>query len=1094
MGFTHVSVSSQLISMVKMTPRGMSATADAYLTPVMKAYVEDFQKGFEGELQDTNKTRCQFMQSDGGLVDFRLLSGLRAILSGPAGGLVGFAKTTYDPADGKPVIGFDMGGTSTDVSRYAGKLEHVFETMTAGITIQSPQLDINTVAAGGGSILFWKNGLFNVGPDSAGAHPGPACYRKGGPLTVTDANLFLGRLLPEFFPKIFGPSEDMPLDSEIVAQKFHELTKTINQETGNNFTPEDVAIGFLNVADESVCRPIRSLTEGKGFDARDHRLAGFGGAGGQHACSVARILGIEEVVIHKYSSILSAYGMALADVVQESQEPSSEVLGAESLPRLQARMDALQQKASAQLVQQGHDESVLRFERYLNLRYKGTSTSLMVQQPSDNDFESSFLDKHRTEFSFIVPGRAILVDDIRVRGIAAEPMTTRDEGLAKQLARADEQSTMADGKLASTITKVYFQETGRIPTAVFKLGNLAENTHVEGPAIILDNTQTILVPPGATALILNSRICLRVGGGPTKKNTSLDVIDPVLLSIFGHRFMTIAEQMGLILQKTSLSMNIRERLDFSCAIFGPDGGLVANAPHIPVHLGSMQYSVIYQHQLHGKTMKPGDVFLTNSPKAGGTHLPDLTLISPVFDEEGKNILFYTAARGHHRDIGGLNGVSGHPHCTYLEQEGAVIDSFKVVSEGVFDEEGVRRIFVEEPAKYPNCTGSNSIHENLSDIKAQIAANHRGIALIQELFKEFGREVVQTYMVAIQKNAENAVRNHLKKIAKARPQPLIAQDGLDDGTEIHLKITINAETGDAVFDFTGTTYQSIHHDNGTPSLLRSAMIYVLRCVINEDVPLNKGCLDPIEIVVPDGCVLAPSPSAAVYGCNSSIANRVTDVILKAFGAAAASQGTMNGIQMCGGEESEPGQMTFTGYKYVYGESICGGSGAGPTWHGASAVHTHMTNTRAMDPEVLEKRLPVLIRRFGIRAGSGGKGLHRGGDGAIRIFEPRAKMWFVVGNDRRSNKPFGLEGGEPGKSGLNLALVNYPSGPTFVSLGPKGVIQLKPGEQFQVHTPGGGGWGAENQETSSQGLNGQISQPHQPRATGSLHQYKTSQMEG
>lgn len=1045
--------------MVRMTNRGMSATADAYLTPVMKAYVEDFQKGFAGHLQDNDQTRCQFMQSDGGLVDFRLLSGLRAILSGPAGGLVGFAKTTYDPDDEKPVIGFDMGGTSTDVSRYAGNLEHIFETTTAGISIQCPQLDIRTVAAGGGSILSWKNGLFNAGPDSAGAHPGPACYRKGGPLTVTDANLFLGRLQSEYFPKIFGPTEDMPLDHDVVAQKFKELTITINADSGKHFTAEEVALGFLNIADEAVCRPIRTLTEGKGHDARHHRLGAFGGAGGQHAVSVARILGIDEVVIHKYSSILSAYGMALADVVVECQEPSSEILSEASLPKLQAHMDELRIKASSQLLDQGFHKSSIKHERYLNLRYEETSTSLMVQEPADGNFQRDFEEKHQTEFSFIVPGRPIIVDDVRVRATANEPLDNEeDSGVSKQLSDAEEHGRLADASLVCGTTQVYFEGFGRVPTAVYKLESLQVNALVSGPAIILDQTQTILIPPKATAFILGSMVVIKVGGG-ADKTRSLDIIDPILLSIFGHRFMSIAEQMGLVLRKTSLSLNIRERLDFSCAIFDPNGNLVANAPHVPVHLGSMQYPVIYQRKLHGDTMRPGDAFLTNTPKAGGSHLPDLTVVSPVFDAAGKEILFYTASRGHHRDIGGLHGISGHPHATCLQEEGAVIDSFKVVSGGEFDEAGVRRLFVDEPAKYPNCTGSNSIHENISDIKAQIAANHKGCILIQELFEQCGRNVVQTYMNALQRNAEASVRNHLKSMAKAYPQPLVAVDGLDDGTQLHLKIDINPDTGDAVFDFTGTTYESLYYNNGPPSVLRSAIIYVMRCVVNEDIPLNAGCLSAIEIKVPPGTIISPSESAPVYGCNSAIANRVTDVILKAFRSCAASQGTMNGIQMCGGSAKQPGQEGFTGYKFVYGESICGGSGAGPTWHGVSGVHTHMTNTRAMDPEVLEKRLPVLIRQFSMRKGSGGRGLHRGGDGVVRVFEPRCPMTFAVGNERRCNRPYGLEGGEPGHAGMNLALINHPTGQRLVNVGPRGTVTLKRGEQMQIHTPGGGGWGKE-----------------------------------
>ncbi|CAK7237845.1 hypothetical protein SBRCBS47491_010172 [Sporothrix bragantina] len=1010
------------------------------------------------------------MQSNGGLVDFKRLSGLRSILSGLAGGLVGYAKTTYDPKDSIPVIGFDMGGTSTDVRLY-------------------------TIAAGGGSILAWKNGLFTVGPDSAGAHPGPACYRKGGPLTVTDANLFLGRLLADYFPHIFGPSEDMPLDTEIVASKFQEMTDIINKDAGSRLTPEEVAIGFLNVANEAMCRPIRSLTEGKGYDVRNHRLAAFGGAGGQHACSIADILGIEQVVIHKYSSILSAYGMALADVVDEALEPSSEVLSADAMPRLAKRIEALEAKTREQIVSQGLPAETIRYERYLNLRYDGTSTALMIMEPANGDYTTAFTDRYLQEFSFNMPGRPIIVDDIRVRGIAFEPVITEDNGISEQLAEADKQLVPVQASAACSTASIYFEKCGRIQAPVYNLDDLSLHQIVTGPAIILDKTQTILVIPGSTATVLDKKLVLRIQADSAKlptKSLEVGTIDPIVLSIFAHRFMSIAEQMGLTLQKTSMSLNIRERLDFSCAIFGADGGLVANAPHVPVHLGSMQHAVQYQHNLHLGKLRPGDVLLTNSPAAGGTHLPDLTVVSPIFDSKGENILFYTAARGHHRDIGGKGGMSGHPMCTYLEEEGAVIKSFKLVSEGIFDEEGVRYIFITKPAEYPGCTGSNSIEENISDLKAQIAANQRGSNLIRDLFEEYGTEAVQTYMAAIQKNAELAVRQHLMKIAQKFPEPLSAFDTTEDGSEIHLKITIDPKTGSADFDFTGTMAEAYYSNNGTPSIVRSAIIYVLRCIINDDIPLNQGCLAPINIIVPEGTVISPSEGAAVYGCNSMIANRITDVILKAFRHCAASQGTMNGLQLYGGE-LYGADGSFNGYSYMYGETICGGSGAGPTWNGASGVHTHMTNTRAMDPEVLEKRIPLLIRQFSLRPGSGGKGLHRGGDGAIRIFEARAPMTFILDNERRVSRPYGLAGGEPGRAGLNMVVLHQPNGrKRTVNVGPKAVLNLKPGEQLQIHTPGGGGWGEENMQEEAE-IKETASSVAFQRAAGSLSEYMTRQAE-
>ena len=736
-GFTSISVSSTLIPMIKLVSRGMSATADAYLTPEIKKYINGFRKGFVGDLQ---KTRCELMQSDGGLSNIDKFSGLRAILSGPAGGVVGYARTSYHEDDGVPVIGFDMGGTSTDVSRYGGAFEHVFETTTAGVTIQSPQLDINTVAAGGGSILAFKNGLFTVGPESAGAHPGPACYRKGGPLTVTDANLFLHRLLPKHFPSIFGPTEDLPLDYEITKKKFIAIARQINDGTGRNMTPEEVAHGFLGVANEAMCRPIRSLTEAKGFDVSTHRLAVFGGAGGQHACSIAAKLGINTVVMHRYSSILSAYGMALASLVQEVQEPASLILSPENMDEISARFQDLQQRAEEELYKQGVARSQdIEMQLFLNLRYDGSDTQTMISKPEDGNFKDAFETQHKREFTFLLPNRDIYIDDIRVRAAAKE--NERQMGNVFEELESRKQLPV---KRSDEVVKTYFSAGGWLNTQVFKLSDLVPGNHISGPAIIIDKTQTIVVTPASSARVLEHHIILQVGVEKSLKAavpTISDIPDPIQLSIFSHRFMSIAEQMGNTLQKTAVSINIKERLDFSCAIFGPDGGLVANAPHIPVHLGSMQYAVKFQHDKHGATLKPGDVLVSNHPIAGGTHLPDITVITPVFSLDG-TIIFYTASRGHHRDIGGYGGISGNASATEIWQEGASIISFKLVSNGILDEEGITKILVDEPGRYPGCVGSMNIKDNLSDLKAQVAANAKGAALIEDLFGYYGREVVQ----------------------------------------------------------------------------------------------------------------------------------------------------------------------------------------------------------------------------------------------------------------------------------------------------------------------------------------------------------------
>lgn len=639
-GFTHISLSSQLMPMIKFVPRATSATADAYLTPEIRRYISGFEKGFKGGLGSRNVknetgnrgARCEFMQSDGGLVDVSKFSGLRAILSGPAGGVVGYALTSYDPKTKIPVIGFDMGGTSTDVSRYgSGRYEHVFETTTAGVTIQSPQLDINTVAAGGGSRLFWKNGLFVVGPESAGAHPGPACYRKGGPLTVTDANLFLGRLLPEFFPKIFGKNEDEALDEAASKKLFHELTKEINKEICQKegdkpISPEEVAYGFIKIANESMTRPIRSLTEAKGYDTSKHRLATFGGAGGQHAVAIAESLGIKQILIHKYSSVLSAYGMALADVVHEVQEPSSAVWGEGEKKGLANRLQKLKDKATGVLREQGFSEEDIVHEEYLNMRYRGTESALMIVCPDTDEFDGkeaefgkSFVRQHKQEFGFTLPDRDIIVDDVRVRGIG-KSFRGLDRTVDQQLREITPKPV--DEKRRYSTKSIYF-EGGSRDTAIYRLSDLGVGATLKGPAILADGTQTIVVTPGATAVLIETHVIINIGNSDSEAGTKVNTkdVDPILLSIFAHRFMAIAEQMGRALQKTSVSTNVKERLDYSCALFDEDGGLVANAPHLPVHLGSMSTCVRTQAAIWKGKLKRGDVLVSNHPEFGGTHLP-----------------------------------------------------------------------------------------------------------------------------------------------------------------------------------------------------------------------------------------------------------------------------------------------------------------------------------------------------------------------------------------------------------------------------------------------------------------------------------------
>ncbi|OCT77308.1 5-oxoprolinase isoform X2 [Xenopus laevis] len=1044
LGFTHVSLSSEVMPMIRIVPRGYTACADAYLTPCIKRYLNGFCNGFKNQLKDL---QVLFMRSDGGLTPMQSFSGSRAILSGPAGGVVGYAITTYHQDHPQPVIGFDMGGTSTDVSRYAGEYEHVFEATTAGISIQAPQLDVNTVAAGGGSMLFFRSGLFMVGPDSAGAHPGPACYRKGGPLTVTDANLCLGRLLPDYFPRIFGPSEDQPLSQEDTLHKFQKLTAEINHfqagraGSGASLSVEEVAMGFIRVANEAMCRPIRSLTQAKGHDTSRHVLACFGGAGGQHACAIARSLGMKTVFIHKYGGVLSAFGMALADVVHEAQEPCSMVYKPESFSLLEEHIVALERQCIEALQEQGFHRSQIDTEPFLHLRYERTDCALMCSNrgyPTAPDschvgnFKQAFTDRYLKEFGFTIPSRSIVVDDIRVRG-------TGSTGIRCEVA------IQPSGQPArvETVTRCYFED-GYYDTNVYLLQDLSSDHSITGPAIIIDKNSTILVEPDCTASITEyGDVRISVGSGKQRViGTDLDTIQ---LSIFSHRFMSIAEQMGRILQRTAISTNIKERLDFSCALFGPDGGLVSNAPHIPVHLGAMQETVQFQIRNLKDDLKEGDVILSNHPCAGGSHLPDLTVITPVFRVEAPRPVFFVASRGHHADIGGITPGSMPPHSKILQDEGAVFTSFKLVREGKFQEEAVAEALM-APGLIPGGSGTRNLHDNLSDLRAQVAANQKGIQLVNELIDVYGLQVVQAYMAHIQANAEVAVRNMLRDFAECWESQkgaleVESVDYMDDGSPIKLKVQINKQEGSAVFDFTGSGYEVYGNCNAPRAITLSALIYCLRCMVGQDIPLNQGCLVPIQAVIPKGSILDPSPGAAVVGGNVLTSQRIVDVIFKAFEVCAASQGCMNNI-------------TFGNKTTGYYETVAGGAGAGPHWDGRSGIHTHMTNTRITDPEILEKRYPVVLKSFELSPGTGGTGKFHGGDGVIRELLFREDIVLSVLTERRVFRPYGLQGGSSGAPGLNLL---HRKDGTTINLGGKTSVNVQPGDTFSLHTPGGGGFG-------------------------------------
>ena len=1009
-GFSQISLSAQVMAMVKMVPRGDTAMVDAYLTPHIQAYLESFRQGFKDGLANCN---LQFMRSDGGLTSACGFTGSRAILSGPAGGVVGYAMTVgRSEKEGRKiqVIGFDMGGTSTDVSRFDGDYELVHESETAGVRVQAPQIHIKTVAAGGGSRLFYVNGMFKVGPESAGAHPGPVCYRKDGYLALTDANLVLGRLQPDDFPHIFGPDENLPLDLAASRRAFARLTEEINSdcvERGRRpMTLEEVAYGFIQVANEVMVRPIREISVLRGFDIKEHILATFGGAGPQHAVSVARILGIKRIAIHRYAGILSAYGMGLADVVVERQRPAAGILSQESQISLFAGLKELRQEAESELEKQGFTPSVISTALYLNLRYQGTDTALMIEIPDDGDCAGRFAALYEREFGFSLTGRKILVDNLRVRAVAAGT-GLRDHCLATTTAPA-----MADRSVSC-----YFAG-GWLPTPVYRLEKLLAGDEISGPALIIHNTATVLVEPDAEARIGKSGdIEIQVGRGAESPEMATDV-DPVQLSIFSNLFMSIAEQMGRTLQKTSISTNIKERLDFSCALFGPGGELVANAPHLPVHLGAMSEAVKAQISFYGGVFHEGDVLVSNHPAAGGSHLPDITVITPVL-KDGKAI-FFVASRGHHADIGGISPGSMPPFSCSLLEEGAAIESFKLVAGGVFQEEGICALLkapgalVRAPEE-KKISGTRTLADNLSDLKAQVAANRKGIELISEMIGHYSLSVVQAYMLHVQESAETAVRHSLRGLAATvgggddnmAPVVIRAQDFMDDGTPICLTLTIDRKAGSAIFDFAGTGLQVWGNTNAPPAVTKSAILYALRCLIKEELPLNHGVLVPIEIKVKPGCLLAPDAEAAVVGGNVLTSQRVVDVILNAFGVAAASQGCMNNI-------------TFGNQNFGYYETLGGGAGAGPGWHGQSGVHTHMTNTRITDPEILERRYPVLLREFSLRSDSGGVGQFRGGNGLVREIEFLAPLNVAILSERRVFAPYGLKGGGTGARGKNTLI--------------------------------------------------------------------------
>ncbi|KAL1833248.1 hypothetical protein DCAR_0103321 [Daucus carota subsp. sativus] len=1049
LGFKHVSLSSALTPMVRAVPRGLTASVDAYLTPVIKEYLSGFISKFDEGL---GKVNVLFMQSDGGLAPESRFSGHKAVLSGPAGGVVGYSQTLFGLETEKPLIGFDMGGTSTDVSRYAGSYEQVLETQIAGAIIQAPQLDITTVAAGGGSKLKFQFGAFRVGPESVGAHPGPVCYRKGGELAVTDANVVLGYVISDYFPAIFGPNEDQPLDIASTRKEFEKLALEINSyrkgqdPLAKDMTVEEVAQGFVDVANETMCRPIRQLTEMKGHETKNHALACFGGAGPQHACAISRSLGMKEVLVHRFCGILSAYGMGLADVIEEVQEPYSAIYGPESVKEASRRETILLKQVKQKLQEQGFKSENITTETYLNLRYEGTDTAIMVKRQinsegSGDDYAVEFVKLFQQEYGFKLQNRNILISDVRVRGI----------GVTNILKPQALEPSSCSPKVESQY-KIYFFN-GWQNTPLYKLGNLGYGHIIHGPAVIMNGNSTVIVEPNCKATITKyGNIKIEILSAVSSVKVTENVADVVQLSIFNNRFMGIAEQMGRTLQRTSISTNIKERLDFSCALFSPDGGLVANAPHVPVHLGAMSSTVVWQLEYWGDNLSEGDVLVTNHPSAGGSHLPDITVITPVFNNG--TLVFFVASRGHHAEIGGITPGSMPPFSKSIREEGAAIKAFKLVEKGTFQEEGITNLLsaVCSDDADRDIPGTRRLQDNLSDLHAQVAANQRGISLIKELIEQYGLDVVQAYMTYVQANAEHAVREMLKSVAAKVIQgstitkedclTIEEEDYMDDGSVIHLKLSIDPHKGEAYFDFSGTSPEVYGNWNAPKAVTSAAVIYCLRCLVDVDIPLNQGCLAPVKIFIPEGSFLSPSDKAAVVGGNVLTSQRVTDVVLTAFQACACSQGCMN-------------NLTFGDDTFGYYETIGGGSGAGPSWDGTSGVQCHMTNTRMTDPEIFEQRYPVLLHRFGLRENSGGAGIHRGGDGLVREIEFRRPVVVSILSERRVHAPRGLKGGKDGVRGVNYLITKDKR---IVYLGGKNSIKVEAGEILQIFTPGGGGWGS------------------------------------
>ncbi len=1041
LGFAQVSVSHEVCPLMKLVSRGDTTVVDAYLSPILRRYVRQVERELAGSVGEAGGAdaqslpRIQFMQSSGGLTDAHRFQGKDAILSGPAGGIVGAVEVSRQAGFDR-IIGFDMGGTSTDVTHYAGEYERAFVTEVAGVRLAAPMMRIHTVAAGGGSICTFDGARFRVGPQSAGANPGPASYRRGGPLTVTDCNVMVGKLVPELFPRVFGPAGDEPLDAAIVREKFAALAAEVAATTGHARTPEEVADGFLEIAVANMANAIKHISVERGYDVTEYTLCCFGGAGGQHACLVADALGMTRVLLHPLAGVLSAYGMGLADVRALKQQSVEARLSDAALADSARVLDALEAAARSDVGAQGIPAGRIAAKRTLHVKYEGTDTTLEIGVDTPARVVAEFERRYRQQYGFLMPGKPLVVEAVAVEAIG-RTHTIGDAAPALQ---------PRDRALAPIRTNRVYTDGAFRDAAVYDRDHLRPGDAIAGPAVIREDNATTVVEPGwrATCTDRGDIVLDRVEAARRTHAIGTSA-DPVLLEVFNNLFMAIAEQMGVTLANTAYSVNIKERLDFSCALFDALGNLIANAPHMPVHLGSMGESVKTIIDRRRGAMRPGDVFVLNAPYNGGTHLPDVTVIAPVFlDAAPREPEFYVASRGHHADIGGITPGSMPPDSTHVDEEGVLIDNVQLVAEGRFLEAEMRALLTS--GRYP----ARNVEQNLADLRAQVAACAKGADELVKMVAHFGLPVVRAYMRHVQDNAEEAVRRVLDVLTDGH-----FEYEMDSGAKIVVTIAIDKARREATIDFTGTSPQQPTNFNAPSAVCKAAVLYVFRTLVDDEIPMNAGCLKPLSIVIPEGSMLAPRYPAAVVAGNVETSQAITDTLYGALGVLAASQGTMN-------------NFTFGNATYQYYETISGGSGAGPDFDGASVVQTHMTNSRLTDPEVLEWRFPVRLESYAIRRGSGGAGRHRGGDGSerrVRFLEPMTAV--MLANHRRV-PPFGVAGGAPGALGRNwVERAGYPESGAREEFGATCAVEMRAGDVFVVQTPGGGGFGARERSVKNRG---------------------------